>query len=36
VKGKGIRDTENNVHWHHVNRFGDEQLQQLLAGLDSY
>ena len=36
VKGKGIREAENNALWHHVNRFQDEQLQRLLAALESY
>jgi transketolase len=36
VKGKGIREAENNMLWHHVNRFQDEQFERLLAGLESY
>jgi transketolase len=36
VKGKGIREAENNLAWHHVNRFPDELLQRLLSEVESY
>lgn len=36
VKGKGIRDAENNMAWHHVNRISDETVDGLMAAVARY
>ena len=35
VKGKGVSFTENNMEWHHKNRVTDQEIESLLAALES-
>lgn len=35
VKGRGVKFVENNLKWHHKNKATDEEVQSLLAGLES-
>lgn|SRR3989338_562247 len=35
VKGKGIKFVEHNLKWHHKNKATDEEVQSLLAALES-
>jgi transketolase len=35
VKGKGVSFTENNMEWHHKNRVTDQEIESLLAELES-
>ena len=35
VKGKGVDFVENNLDWHHKNRVSDEEIESLLAALQT-
>ena len=35
VKGKGVPFTEGNPQWHHKNKVTDDEIQALLAALES-
>lgn len=34
VKGGGIRDVENNLHWHHKNKVTEDEIRSLLSALE--
>src|SRR5262249_45277380 len=34
IKGKGVSFVENNLEWHHKNKFSPEEIQLLLAELE--
>ena len=35
IKGKGVGFVENNLNWHHKNRASKEEIESLLAALES-
>jgi transketolase len=35
IKGKGISFTENNLNWHHKTKISDEEMQALMAELET-
>ena len=36
LKGKGVDFAEGNMEWHHKNRVSDEELESLIAALDTF
>lgn len=36
VKGKGVSFCENNMKWHHKSKISDEEIQNLLKGVEAY